>query len=284
MLREAITAQDAPDLPAIAAAGDIDLSAIEEFLAKTAEPDGPAITAMADFLGITLPEINVVDFLRSGYIPEAMLNFVALLGWSPAHGREIMTRRELIDSFDMDRFNKTNSLFDRQKLMSFNTEHLRSIDDTRRLSHFRNYLGAVDSPLNALPDEELSMLLTACLGARTLAEIADKGVFLVTDTITYDPKAVKKVLSKPGVADVLDAMIAAFDTLDTWTPEAIHKVIEDYCTQHDLGMGKVAQPIRVAITGTMVSPPIGESLTLLGKDRTVDRLRQTIAFIETLPS
>jgi len=99
-----------------------------------------SIDAMAEHLGISLPEINVVDFFKSGYLPEAMVNFLALLGWNPGDKREIMSVDELIKSFDLSRLTKANSLFDRQKLLAFNTEHIRMADEAKLLGHFKDYL------------------------------------------------------------------------------------------------------------------------------------------------
>jgi glutamyl-tRNA synthetase len=128
------------DLSQIARAGGISLDEINSFMAGDTTPDMPIIDAMAEFLGIHLPEINVVDFLRSGYLPETLINFLALLGWNPGDSREIMATEELIASFDLSRVNKSNSLFDRKKLLAFNMEHLKLCKPERLLGHFKRYL------------------------------------------------------------------------------------------------------------------------------------------------
>ncbi|MCK5428112.1 MAG: glutamate--tRNA ligase, partial [Anaerolineales bacterium] len=109
------------DLEELAAAGGISSEQVKNFIDGETTPDMPSIDAMAKHLGVYLPEINVVDFFKSGYLPEAMLNFLALLGWNPGDNREIMSRQELVDSFDLSRLAKSNSLFDRSKLIAFNT-------------------------------------------------------------------------------------------------------------------------------------------------------------------
>jgi glutamyl/glutaminyl-tRNA synthetase len=103
----------------------------------------PAIDAMAAALGVHLPEINVLDFFRSGYLPETMVNFLALLGWNPGDGREIMDREELIAAFDLSRVGKSNSLFDRSKLLSFNTEYLKRVPMPTLVGIFRAYLNEI---------------------------------------------------------------------------------------------------------------------------------------------
>jgi len=275
-LLKAIKAAPDTDLDALASIGQITRSDLDAFIAGKSSPDQPALTAMAEHLHVHLPEINVVDFFHSGYVPEALVNFIALLGWSTGDDREIMTIDQLVEAFDITRLNKTNSLFDRKKLIAFNTEHLRMLPLPRRLEHFKKFLNATDSPLAALPDDTLTHLLRICEGARTLAEIAQKSLFLVQNEYDYDPKSVKKVLRKPAALDLLAASRDALANLDDWAVPAIEAAIEALCQTHDVGMGKIAQPIRVAITGASISPPIADSLALLGKDRTLARLDRTL--------
>ena len=276
-LLAAIKAAPETDLDGLASVGQISRADLDAFIAGQSSPDQPNLAAMAEHLGVHLPEINVVDFFHSGYVPEALVNFIALLGWSPGDNREIMTIDELIEAFDLGRLNKTNSLFDRKKLIALNTEHLRMLGLDRRLEHFKAYLEATESPLAVLPDETLTHLLRVTEGARTLAEIAAKSLFLVQDEYEYDPKAVKKVLQKQGAADLLAAGRGGLADLEDWSVGAIEGTIEALCQRHEVGMGKIAQPIRVAITGTAISPPIADSLALLGKERTLARLDRTLA-------
>jgi glutamyl/glutaminyl-tRNA synthetase len=119
-LRTAIKASQAIDLDKVAEAGDITREQLDSFIKGKTVPDMPIVDAMAQHLGVALPEINIVDFFKSGYVPEAMVNFLALLGWNPGDNREIMVLDELIEAFDLARLTKANSLFDRQKLIAFN--------------------------------------------------------------------------------------------------------------------------------------------------------------------
>ena len=142
--------------------------------------------------------INVIDFFKSGYISEAIVNFIALLGWSTGEQKEIMPIDELIALFDITRLTKSNSLFDRGKLLAFNTEHIKMLSKEKLLSHFKAYLKAVDSPIAKADDELMLRLIKICEGARTLADIEHKCRFLFIDDykIEYDQKAVQKVLLK----------------------------------------------------------------------------------------
>ena len=284
VLLQAIKARQGQiDLDALAAAGSISRAELDGFLAGESTPDGPNITALANTLHVTLPEINVVDFFGSGYLPEALLNFIALLGWSPADQAksDIMTRDQFIAAFDLNRLNKTNSLFDRQKLVAFNTEHLRLLPPDRLRQHFRRYLETVGSPVAAADDAALERLLQINAGARTLAQVEQKCRFLYTDTVELDPDAVNKVLQKGDAPKLLAAARAALGVPDTWTAENLHQIIERLCLEHGVGLAKIAQPLRVAVTGTTISPPIGDSLALLGKQRALGRIDRALSLLGT---
>ena len=269
------------DLASLAQAGNLSSDDLDSFMQGKSVPDAPKINAMAQSLGIHLPEINVVDFSASGYLPEALVNFVSLLGWNPGDNREVMGRDELIDAFDLNRLNKSNSLFDRKKLISFNTEHYKMLDPETRLSHFKNYLQTNHSPLANLDDNTLSHLLQVNEGAQTLAQVQDKCNFLVAETIEFDPKAVKKVLQKDGVINLLTQSRDHLAKLEPWQLDPIHNLIKELSEKNDVGMGKIAQPLRVAITGTQISPPIQDSLYLLGREKTIERINETLDYLKT---
>ena len=268
------------DKAKLAEAAGLEISKLESFLAGQSTPDAPMIGVMAEYMGVHLPEINVVDFYHSGYLPEAMVNFTALLGWSPGDDREIMSLEELIEAFDIKRLAKTNSLIDRQKLIAFNTEHIRRVGPERLLKHFKDYLTVSESPLTKKDDETLAYILRANQGAQTFEQIADKCGFLFIEKVEFDPKAVKKVLRKEGAADLLGQVRTSLAELEVWDKESLHTMIEQLCQKNEVGMGKVAQPIRVAITGTTISPPIDDSLILLGKQKTLKRIDGTLEFLE----
>jgi len=177
-LRRAIKAAGDINLEELAEAAGISTEQIEGFIAGKSTLDMPCIDAMAKCLNVTLPEINVVDFFKSGYLPEALVNFIALLGFSPGKDREIMPVEELIARFDLSRLTKSNSLFDRQKLIAFNTEHIRTAPRGNLLGHLKDYLKAVDSPVAAADDDTLLRIMDLCQGARTLAQVEEKSKFL----------------------------------------------------------------------------------------------------------
>ncbi|MCE5186764.1 MAG: glutamate--tRNA ligase [Planctomycetaceae bacterium] len=249
-------------------------SELVDFLEGNSVPDIPIIEKIAEHLGIRLPEINVVDFFRSGYLPEAMVNFLALLGWNPGDGREIMSRQELVEAFDLSRVNKSNSLFDRDKLLAFNTEHIKRTPMPTLVGHFRRYLAAIESPVAKADDTLLEAIIRMNEGARTLEQIEQKTrfAFVSNDQVRYDAEAVKKVLQKGDGLAMLRAVREALAGLQELTPEGIESLLRNLAQAQKVGLGKIAQPLRVAICGTTISPPIFNAVDLLGIDNTLKRI------------
>jgi len=262
----------------LAEVGNITSEQLDSFIKSKTTPDMPAIDAMAEYLGAALPEINIVDFFKSGYLPETMVNFLALLGWNPGDDREIMCVNELIGCFDLSRLTKANSLFDRKKLLAFNTEHIKMTPGEKLLQHFKDYLKAVASPVVSAEDEVLSKIIKLCEGARSLADIERKSRFLFLDNneIQYDNKAVKKVLLKNNGLAVLAIVRDKLAAMDEFTEQVIEDMLRCLAEEKEVGLGKVAQPVRVAICGTTVSLPIFESVQMLGKEDTLNRIDTTL--------
>jgi glutamyl-tRNA synthetase len=201
-----------------------------------------------------------------------------LLGWNPGDKREIMSLDELIQSFDLSRFSKTNSFFDRNKLAAFNTEHMKLLKEDKLLEHFKKYLAVVDSPLAKSDDNRLRRILKASEGSKTLEAVEQKSRFLslTNDEIEYDEKVVKKVLLKSNGLAMLKIVRDRLETLDELTEEKIEDMLRGLAEEKQVGLGKVAQPLRVAICGTNVSLPIFDSIQMLGKDNTLKRVDSTL--------
>ncbi len=222
-----------------------------------------------------LPEILVHDFRKNGYLPEALLNFLALLGWNPGGDRERMSMDELVQLFGIDGIGKSNAKFDRAKLLAFNTEACAAASPERLIKAFRDYLSVnPDSLLNTASDEQLGQMLEMKKGFRTLREVDElcRFFFIADDQIDYDPAAVEKVLRKQNGAAPLREARGILAGISEWKSGAIEQAVQQYCEQKGLGLGKVAQPIRVAISGTTVSPSIFPCLEFLGRERALVRI------------
>jgi glutamyl/glutaminyl-tRNA synthetase len=279
VLKAAIKKAQGIEKEKLAEIGKISVDELNEFLSGDATPDTPSIDAMAAYLKVELPEINIIDFVKSGFLPETLVNFISLLGYSAPLDKEILTLQEIIDSFDPTRFNKTNCLFDRKKLLAFNTEHIKMLSEDALLNRYRDFLKVVNSPAANADDGKLKKVLKAAHGARTLAEIENKSRFLFIDDdkIEYNQQDVDKVLLKNGEGlAMLGLLKEKLTALDKITEEAIETLLRGIAEEKQIGLGKVAQPLRVAICGTTISLPIFESIDMLGIDRTLKRIENTL--------
>ncbi len=229
-----------------------------------------------------LPEILIHDFRENGYLPEVLLNFLSLLGWSPGGDRERMSVAEMVELFSLDRIGKSNAKFARDKLLAFNTEACASAPMPRMLAAFRDYLSVnPDSLLNNADDAALEKVLKMNHGFHLLREVDEKSRFLFMrdDQIELQGDAVEKVLKKNENqgANALREILAILSGLSSWTAHEIELAVKGYCDRTQLGLGKVAQPIRVAVSGSTVSPPIFETLEFLGKPSTIARIEKCLA-------
>ncbi|MFN3166819.1 MAG: glutamate--tRNA ligase [Phycisphaeraceae bacterium] len=257
-------------------------SDIDEFLNKSND-DNRIAKAIAGFLGITLPEIEVDDFRRSGYLPGVCLNYIALLGWNPGNDVERFDLDFLCQHFDFNRVGKANSTFDRDKLRHFNGDTIRSLPADDFACLLADYVKAYR------PDWEQAGVFngddwqTFCAAVQerteTLPDPLNANAYLIADdeSIGYDfsPKPVRKAMTGSDGQGIklLEALRVKFDTL----PEenfgtAAHQAIEQAAEASGINMGKYAQPVRIAVSGGPVTPPIDVVLDLLGKSSTLHRI------------
>ena len=228
-------------------------------------------------------DVEVHSFRAHGYLPEALVNFIALLGWSPGTNQEKMTLAEMVELFSIDRIGRTNARFDRDKLLAFNTDWINSSSPERLLAGFQDYLRVSESPIGraGLDEAACRELLRVNQGFRTFQDIDNKSgfIFVPDEEIRYDEKAVKDVLAKGDGAGfaMLEKLLEALTGQTDWTEGALETQIKAICEREGVGLGKVAQPLRVAVSGGTISPAIFDTLVLLGKDRTLARIRRALA-------
>ena len=281
VVRDAVKTSGLADDQAMELAGLIDADSYAAWKKSKTQLEAESLQRLASGLGVALPEIDIHDFRKSGYLPEVLVNFIALLGWSPGDDREKMTLSELCELFGVERVGKKSARFDRDKLLSFNTTALEAASTERKLAAFRDYLSVNEAgPLTGLDDALLERLMKLCAGFRTFSDIVTKcaALFAPDESLQYDPKAVKKWLLKgerPGLK-VLGELREALQGLDDWSPQNLDTFIRAFAEQRDLGLGKVAQPLRVATTGTTISPQISDTLALLGRERTLARIDRAL--------
>src|SRR5579885_3590097 len=190
--------------------------------------------------------VSVLQYEEEGYLPDALLNYLVRLGWS--HGdQEVFTREEMIAAFDIHDVNKAASAFNPEKLLWLNQQHMMRAQPSSLIPHLRAQLRrlGVDSEDDKLLE---GVILAQRERAKTLKEMAQNSRFFFVDHVEIDPKAAAKHLSGDG-AQMLGKVRAQLATLPEWTAGAIHSALNDLATQLQAGLGKIAQPVRVAVTG-----------------------------------
>jgi glutamyl-tRNA synthetase len=220
--------------------------------------------------------VSVMQYREDGYLPEALLNYLVRLGWS--HGdQEIFSIDEMIDLFDIDGVNKAASSFNTDKLLWLNQHYIKQ-DDPKRIAHLLSpHIGNLGIDPAQGPD--LTKVAEAHQErARTLVEMAEMSAFCYQDFESFDETAAKKHLR--GVARVpLETMREALSGLDDWREETLHSLVEQVSESLELKMGKVAQPLRVAVVGRAASPGIDATLYLVGKEACLRRIDKALEFI-----
>ena len=240
---------------------------------------------LADALSIDLPEVDVDDFRRSGYLPDVLVNYLALLGWSPGNDIEKFDRDFLVANFDLDRVIKSHAKFDREKLLAFNLDAIQAMSPPEFRDRWHAHLSAYHPQfIERLSDEQFEMLAAANQSrSKTLDDTVRSSEFFIMpdDAIEYEQtKFVRKALGNgdPNGYDHLAAIKPLLADLTEWTKEAIEQVVVHYAHEHADGkLGKVAQPLRIAVSGSTVSPAIFETLAILGRDAVVNRITRCLA-------
>lgn len=218
--------------------------------------------------------VSVMDYREQGFLPHAILNYLVRLGWS--HGdQEIFSREEMIALFDIADVNKAASRFDTEKLAWLNQHYLKTDEPQSFLAEFEWHLqrAGVDVAQGPAPIEVIVALRER---VHTLKEMAERAKIWYGPITAWDDKAVAKHLGSAGAPGVLAAAKTLLSACE-WKPAAIHLVIEQVAAQLELGMGKVAQPLRVAMTGTQVSPSIEDTIYLTGREEALRRLDAAMA-------
>ena len=221
--------------------------------------------------------VSVMQYRDEGYLPEALLNYLVRLRWS--HGdQEIFSIDEMIALFEIEDINVSASSFNPEKLLWLNHHYLMHADPLHVAHHLRWHLGRLGIDPAAGPDPA-EVVKAQRERNKTLADMAKSSVFLYQDFEVYDEKAAQKHLTPDSgllLADLRDSLAA----LPAWEKDAIHAAVEQLAQALQVKMGAVAQPLRVAVSGTTVSPPIDVTLALLGKNKTLQRIDQAVAHIQ----
>jgi glutamyl-tRNA synthetase len=218
-----------------------------------------------------------MEYERQGYIPEGMINFLALLGWSPGNtDQEVFTARDLVDRFTLEGISGGNAVFNTEKLDWFNHQHLLRLDDMALVRRLEPLLREADlwrPSLNTTTFEWFREVLALLKPrAKKLTEYVDGLRPFLDAPIVYDEAAVQKQLAVSGMRTHVEALHAAFETAP-FTEQALEHTLRQLADERRVKAGALIHATRIAMTGRMISPGLFEMLVLLGRDRVLARLR-----------
>jgi glutamyl/glutaminyl-tRNA synthetase len=255
------------------------------------------LESLAASMGLALPEVSVGDFRKAGYLPEVICNFIAILGWNPGMKTESGGDLEKFDMdflgrhFDLPRIGKSNARFDRKKLMSFNADALGAMSDEALAARWLAWCEVYDAPtaaaLRTMGVQRAAWLARAVKPrCKTLRDALRPAAFafVADDAIVFDEAAVKKAVAGhvgkdgegPTGAAVLQSVAGALAKVEPFTPEAVQGALEALAAEMGLQLGQLAAPVRVAMTGGSVSPGLGETIAVLGRESAARRISRCL--------
>jgi glutamyl-tRNA synthetase len=220
--------------------------------------------------------VSVMQYRDDGFLPEALLNYLVRLGWS--HGdQELFTVDEMVRLFDVVNVHTSAAAVNPEKLLWLNQHYIKNGDPAHVAHHLSYHLGKLGIDPAIGPDL-VEVVKAQRERAKTLVEMAQNSVFFYRDPESYDEKAVTKHVT-PASLPALKTLTERLDALTDWTPATIHTLVNDVAQSQGLELGKLAQPVRIALTGKAVSPPIDVSLHVVGKERSVRRLNAALGYL-----
>jgi glutamyl-tRNA synthetase len=224
------------------------------------------------------------EYRAKGYLPEAMLNYLARLGWSYNESQEIFDRAELIEKFTLDKVNSSPASHDPDKLFWLEGEWMKRLPLAEKVAGVAPFLkgeGLIEEPLSEAVRERIERVVVA-LGDRlkVFSDILSLGRYFFTEELTWDPDAVKKRLRKEGVPQLLGELDLVLATAEPFDVPTLEKAVHDFAEAHGHAMGQVVNPLRVATTGQGVGPGLYDCLAILGRDACRRRISATLAMLE----
>jgi glutamyl/glutaminyl-tRNA synthetase len=227
---------------------------------------------------------SVMEYERQGYLSEAMVNFLALLGWSPGNDQEFFTRESLVAAFSLEGISSSNAVFNPEKLDWFNSQHINHLpagEIVRRIAPLLREAGLWRDEYEA-PGCEWMGRVIELLKPRShkLADFVEHGRFFFADQVEYDPAAVRKHLGAPGLADQLPALRDALAAVEPFDAAGIEVALRAVAEARGVKAAPLIHATRVAVTGQAVSPGLFDVVSVLGRERTLARLDALERFLQ----
>lgn len=221
--------------------------------------------------------MDIREYREKGYLPAALLNYMARLGWS--HGdQEVFSVDEMISLFDIRDINKASSTFSSDKLLWLNHQHINKLNYDEIIPLLKYHMTVLEIDYESGPDLK-EIIDVYSERSETVLDMAKSSIYCFQDIYDYDDKAVKKHL-RPVILDPLNDIKSEFEKINNWKKENIDSAIEKIVNRYEINMGKLGQPLRVAVTGSSMSPSINKTLTLIGKNRSIERINKAIEIIK----
>ncbi|HEY3295819.1 MAG TPA: glutamate--tRNA ligase [bacterium] len=216
-------------------------------------------------------DVAVEEYRKKGILPQALINFVALLGWHPQDDREVFTVPELIHEFSLERVNKAGAIFDMAKLEWMNGEHLRMLSDEAALDYLLQFTNG--SVSRDVLRQVWPMMKTRI---RLPKDLFGDNLYFFADPVEYDPAGVAKHFANPEIMQVLDAYRDELGRVEPFDAATLEAHLRALAERHTLSAGKLIHPTRLALTGKTVSPGLFEMMEMLGRDTVVRRLAKAL--------
>jgi glutamyl-tRNA synthetase len=215
------------------------------------------------------------SYIEQGYAPEAVRNYIALLGWSPKDNREIIDTEEIIALFDLAKINRKAASFDLDKCNWMNAQYLMKMPLERFTELSLPFVEKADIAFGSL-DALQPVLALVQQKVKFLGEVPEKIGFFFTDDYAFDPEAVEKTLRKPGALEKITLLADRYATLEAWSAEALEATLKAVATEVGCKPAEFIHPTRVAVSGSGMGPSLYHMLEVLGRERVVARMRQTV--------
>ncbi len=226
--------------------------------------------------------IAVTEYREMGYLPEAFVNFLALLGWSPKDDREILPLEEIIQLFDLKDISKRGAVFDTKKLLWMNSEYIRNMDDEELFDRVKPLWEKEGIEIKDYDKEYLLKAINLLKErARLLTDFVNSGMYFFKDPEEYEEKGIKKHFSKDkeDVIKRLNILIERLNNVSEWKEETLENIYREIVEELDIKGGLIIHPTRLAITGLTVGPSLFILMEVLGKDRVLRRLTKAKDFV-----
>ncbi len=220
---------------------------------------------------------SVTAYRDMGFLPVAMINYLVRLGWS--HGdQEFFTRDELIAVFNLEAIGRAAGVFDPEKLQALNADHIKATSPPKLVDFLRPFMAARGVELVEGPTAE-KVVASLAPRSKTLVEMADQALFYYLDKVAYEPDVARKFLTAEALP-ALSTLTAKLEALEDYTEQALEETFKAVMAETGLKLGKIAQPVRVALSGRAAGPGIFEITAIIGKQKTLKRLRKAIEYIQ----